>query len=288
MKRWSLFAVSTVLSLTVGLTGCSPPAQVEHYVSPKIQGEAQRINLDEVQKAFWDTKGKDFNSWMAAFEKKVNEIYDGKDVVSIDATRQSGRLVVTGYINKVNKEGFQPGDEKLFSIEQTGEAVNSEMPYRVAGQDGRTYYEGHHSFLDNPILQMMLVSHMMGGWGGRYYTPAPRVVVLQQSRDTFRQSPQFGQQQQANKGFFSRFNQKSAGGELESRNKFGSSTPFSSENGLDKRRQFGGSAPTPAPETSSGWGGRRSSGFGASEPSSSGFGGFGGMRRGGGWGRRRR
>ena len=286
MRRWPVFALTTLLSLTIGLAGCSPPTPTEHYVSPKIQGEAKRINLDEVQKAFWDTKGKDFNSWMAAFEKKVNEIYDGKEVVSIDATRQSGHLVVTGYINKENKEGFKPGDEKLFSIEQTGEAVNNEMPYRVAGQDGGTYYEGHHSFLDNPILQMMLVSHMMGGWGGRYSTPNDRIVVLQQGRDAFRATPQFGQQREANRGFFSRFNQKSGTGELQSRNKFGSNTPFSSGTGTETRRTFGGGTPsTPAPESAGGWGGRRSSGFGS--PSSSGFGGFGGMRRGG-WGGRRR
>ncbi len=259
-------------------------------MSPKIQGASQRINLEEVQKAFWQSKGKDLNTWMAAFEKRVNEIYDGKELVSIDATRQNNRLVVTGYLDKVNKEGFQPGDEKLFTLEQTGEAANNEMPYRMSGQDGRPYYEGHHSILDNPILQMMIVSHLMSGWGGRYYTPPARTVLLEQGRDSYRQSPQYAQQKEANSGFFSRFKTKSAGGELESRNKFGSSSFSTATDASSKRRIFGGSPATPASQpgtapASSGWGGRRSSGFGSSSGSAPSL--FGGMRSSG-WGRRRR
>ncbi|HEY9715580.1 MAG TPA: hypothetical protein V6C72_19055, partial [Chroococcales cyanobacterium] len=90
-------AVFCAASIFIG--GCGSrvnSGKVEHYVSPKVEGEMARINLDEVQKAFWETQGKDFNSWMGAFEKRVNEIYDGKEVVSIDATRESGHLVVTG------------------------------------------------------------------------------------------------------------------------------------------------------------------------------------------------
>lgn len=281
MNRYYAGVLSTLLALCIVLGGCST-VPTEHYTSPRIKGEAQKINLEEVQKAFWDSKGRDLNTWMAAFEKRVNEIYDGKEVVAIDATRKENRLVVTGYIDKVDKEGFQPGDEKLFCIEQTGEAVNNEMPYRVSGYDNRPYYEGHHGFLDNPFLQAFLISHLMGGWGGHYYTPRTQVVVLKDYRDGFRQTPQYGQQKTANQGFFSRFKTKDTGG-LESSKKFGS-TGFSSSSG-DKKRIFGGSSsssPTtsaPSSTSSSGWGGRRSSGSGL-------FGGGGGMRRS--WGGRRR
>src|ERR1700730_9333541 len=132
MKNWQVCALTMVLIAGTALAGCSSaPQNHERYVSPTIQGESQQINLDAVKQAFWDTKGKDFNTWMGAFEKRVNEIYDGKEVVSIDATRDDGKLKVTGYINKANKEGFQPGDDKLFTIEQTGDAANNEMPFRV-------------------------------------------------------------------------------------------------------------------------------------------------------------
>jgi hypothetical protein len=270
MRSRHLITLCAISFLCLNLGACTPYSEerVERYTSPHVQGESERINLDEVQKAFWDTKGKDLNTWMAAFEKRVNEIYEGKEVVSIDATRKANLLVVTGYIDKVNKEGFQAGDEKLFSIEQTGEAANNEMPYRVADRYDRPYYEGHHSILDNPFLQAMLISHMMGGWSGRYYTPPSQVVILRDQRDSFRQYPAFSQQKSANQGFFSRNPSQSSKG-------FGSS--FSSSSG-NKSRSWGSSSSSGGgglfSSPSSGWGGRRSSGFG------------GALRRG--WGGRRR
>ena len=263
------------------VTGCAPEASVEHYVSPRVEGAQQRINLEQVEKAFWDTQGKDFNGWMSAFEKRVNEIYDGKEVVSIDATRHTGKLVVTGYIDKQHKDGFQPGDDKLFTIEQTGDAVKNEVPYKVSGTDGVPYHEAHHSILDNPILQMMLLSHMMGGWGGRYYTPPERVVVLHDYQSSYRATPQFGQQQATNQGFFSRFKQKPGGG-LQSSRSFGSGS-FSTDD--SKRRSFSGSSGssgTSAIQPASGgfsWGGRRSSSSSFGSSSSFRMRSWGGRRR---------
>lgn len=295
MKQLHAGVLAAVLAISVYLSGCSSHrSEVEHYVSPQVTGEAAKINLDEVQKAFWETKGKDskdFNGWMAAFEKRVNEIYDGKDIVSIDASRESGKLVVTGYINKEKKEGYKPGDEKLFAIEQTGEAVNNDMPYRVSTAEGRPYYEGHHSLLDSPIVQFMVLSHLMGGgggWGGRYYTPYSHVTVLHDYRNTWRSSPQYSQQQTSNTGFMSRFKQKALGGGMESKTSFGGGSAASD---APKRRSFWGgsssSSSTTSTSTSSGWGGRRSSGGGIFG-SSSGSSGFSGFRSRGGWGGRRR
>lgn len=264
--------LTLALVFSIGLTGCvrTQWQPVEHYVSPhaQVQGEEQKINLEEVQNAFWETKAKDFNSWMAAFEKRVNEIYEGKEVVSIDATRKDGKLTVTGYFEnkKENKkeQGYQPDEEKLFQIEQTGEVADNELPYRMTGSGGTTYYEGHHSILGNPIVQMMVLSHLMGGWGGRYYTPYERVVVIRDHRDTFRTTPTYTTQKSANQGFFSRFKEKSGGG-FASKTKFGGSS-FSEGASTTKRTWGGFSSGSTSTSTSKspfggGWGGRRSSGF---------------------------
>ncbi len=286
MKQVQTGLMVALLTLSVYLGGCSSHSnRVEHYRSAQVEGESAKINLDEVQKAFWDSKGKDskdFDGWMQNFEKRVNEIYDGKDVVAIDATRENGKLVVTGYIDKLKQEGFKQGDEKLFSIEQTGEAVNNEMPYTVNTGYGTPYYTGHHSLLDSPIVQYMLLSHMMGGWGGRYYTPYPRMVILGGHRDTFRASPTYSAQQASNTGFMSRFKEKSLGGGFASKSGFGGGTVSSDSS---KRRSFGfgsSSGSSSSESSSSAWGGRRSSGgiFGSSSG--------GGFRSRGGWGGRRR
>lgn len=287
MKKWLALAITFGIGVTM-LSGCSQ-GPTEHYVSSQIQGESQKINLDEVQKAFFDMKGSgDFQSQMATFEKRVNEIYDGQGVVSLDATRNNNRLVVTGFLEKNNQPGFQNGDEKLFTLEQTGDVVNNQMPYRVSGYDGRPYYEGHRSILDNPFVQMMVLSHMMNSWGGRYYTPYSNYSILQNHQSVFRTTPQYNQQKTANEGFFSRFKKNSAGNVV-SKNSFGSSS-FSSGATSAPKRSWGFSPRSSSGNTfgsgsssfssgsssfgsSSGWGGRRSSGF------SLGSRGWGGRRR---------
>lgn len=273
MKR--CLSILSVLCIAVSVTGCSSRSNVEHYVSnqPKIEVESSKINLDEVQKAFFESKGSDFKSWMGSFEKRVNEIYEGKDVVSIDATRENNKLVVTGYIDSKKEPGFQKDDEKLFSIEQTGDVVNNDMPYRVANYDGSTHYQGHRSILDNPFIQMMMFSHMMNMWGGRYYTPYDRFGPLSSHRTAWRSSPAYETQKSANQGFFSRFKSKADGSGLSSKNTFGSGN-FSSSSTEKRRSWFGGSSSSSSSGSSSMWGGRRSS-------SGSGFRmrGFGGRRR---------
>lgn len=272
MKQFQASFLAVTLCLAI--TGCSTgPRHVQHYVSGTVQGEAAKINLEEVQKAFWETKGKDFDTSMTAFEKRVNEIYDGTGVVSIDATKDTGKLTVTGYIDTNKTAGFQTGDEKLFAIEQTGDPVDDKVPYRVANGDGQTYYQGHHSLLDSPMVQMLVLSHLIGGggfgggWGGRYYTPRDRVVVLDNHRTAYRTTPQYSQQKASNSGFMSRFKTSTNGAVQSTKTGFGSG--FSSDS-TQRRRSWGSSSPSTS--SGSGWGGRRGS--------------FGGGSRG--WGGRRR
>lgn len=274
MKMLSKQILSMALIATVFMTACTAPSQEpeERYVSSQVQGEAAKINLEEVQKAFWDTKAKDFQSWMNGFEKRVNEVYEGEGVVSIDASRKKEKLTVTGYIDNNKEAGYQDGEEKLFSIEQTGDVADNQLPYRVSDQSGRPYYEGHHSILDNPFVQMMVLSHLMSGWGGRYHTPYAQTSALQGHRDSFRSTPAYNAQKTANTDFNSRFKQKSGGG-FASKKGFGSGT-FSTSTSTQKRGWGGFSSSSSSSKTtikSSPWGGRRSP-FGSSR-------GWGGRRR---------
>lgn len=259
MKR--CLGIFSVICITLSMTACSTSGPSEHYVSPQIEVQSSKINLDEVNKAFFESKGTDFKTWMSAFEKRVNEIYDGKEIISIDATRENDKLVVTGYVDNKKEPGFQKDDEKIFTIEQTGAITNNDMPYKVANYDGSTHYMGHRSIFDNPFIQMMVFSHMMNSWGGRYHTPYDRMGPLGSYRAGYRQTPQFEQQKTANQGFMSRFKSKAGGTGLQSKSTFGAGG-FSSGS-TEKRRSWfgGGSSSTSGVSSSSSWGGRRSSGF---------------------------
>src|SRR3989442_1089589 len=96
-------------------------------------------------------------------------------------------------------------------MEENGDVNKKKVPFFVAGQDGQPYYQGNHSILGSPFVQMMVLSHLMGGWGGRYYTPYTNTVILRDHRDSFRTSPGFGTQQTANETFNSRYKANSAG-----------------------------------------------------------------------------
>lgn len=265
MRHFSKAIIGLALSGLM-LAGCSGGDTKEHYSSPMTQGNSQRINLQAVQDAFLKTKGNDFNAWMAQFETRVNEIYQGEGVVSIDAGREKNRLEVTGFIDTNGKQGCQADDEKLFAIAQTGDVRGNQMPYRVEGSNGYVYSHGSYGILGNPLVQMFLISQIMRP---HYYTPRDRVVVLDRHQNTYRRTPDFNAQKKRNHSFFGSFKKKSDGSLKSNRS-------FSSWGGLfgsSKKRSWGSSS-------GSGWGGRRSSSWGGGGRS------WGGSS--GGWGRRRR
>ena len=152
------------------------------------------------------------------------------------------------------------------------ERVHDQVPIRVSNGGGATYYEGSHSLLDNPFLQAMLISHMFGGWGGRYSTPHTRVVYLNNYRDTYRRTPSYSVQKAANKSFATRFKQDQAGN-VSSRRGFSGGT-----SGTKRRSWTGGSGANPGAGDATEshprrtWGGRRSSSSSGSSSRRSGYG----------------
>ncbi|HNH74552.1 MAG TPA: hypothetical protein PLF23_12280, partial [Candidatus Obscuribacter sp.] len=78
-----------------------------------------RINVDAVEKALKEIQVDDQQGWMDAFEKRVNEIYEGDGIVSVDSRMEGDMLKITGYVEKNSEDGLQPADEEIFSIKQT-------------------------------------------------------------------------------------------------------------------------------------------------------------------------
>lgn len=254
MTTWQQRMVTGTLVLSLGFLGaCAPEAprqeaQSDRYTSPVIEGEAAAINLEAVEAAFFNSKGQDFASWMSAFETRVNEIYTGEGLVSIDAERANDRLVVQGYIEENQHEGFQGEDRKLFALEQTGPATQDAMPYRVTDGQGAVYNAGTHALLANSFLQSFLLFGMFS-WAGSYFTPRNRLVALDDHRSRYRQTPAYRTQQVANRNFANRY-------------RVGADGRYRSRTGFDNRRPAAGNQPNNARQRSNPWAGRRTGGGG--------------------------
>lgn len=271
--------VATLLVACGGNQGDSASGDGDRYVSARVSGDREAINLDAVHEAFFKAQGQDFDSWMQAFEKRVNEIHEGDEVVSIDARRKDGMVKVVGYVDEDGEDGFgEAKDRKLFALEQTGVAEGAKgFPYQVSGGQGQPFFQGYPppqyhsgSLLDNPFVQFMILNQVFNGGFG-YSTPWRRTTVLRNHRDAYRTSPAWRTQSSANKGFMSRwFGNKDR---VTSQRRFGSGMSSQGSSGYRTQRRswFGGSSGSSG---SSGWGGRRSGS------------GFGGGRRA--WGGRRR
>ena len=297
-RTWMTAAVALAL-LAAPLAGCSGGSKNaekddaavqraleggERYSSAQVQGATARINLDAVRKAFETTQGGDMNAWMGAFERRVNEIYEGSETVAIDAARKDGQVVVAGFIERNGTGGFQQGDDRLFVIEQTGAAANNQVPYRVANHDGQTYYQGSSGFGGMGTFMMgMMAGQLMSNWGG-YHTPRSHYSTLSSHRTSYRNTPSYQSQVRQNTSFASRFKAKAAGG-VQSNRSFGQGGV--SQGGTTSRRTWGGTTggSTGADASTSGtkssgssWGGRRSSSSAESGSSSSSTGGWGGRR----------
>ncbi|MSP63406.1 MAG: hypothetical protein EXR72_24300 [Myxococcales bacterium] len=143
------------------------------------------IDWDKVNEAYKTADGP------ADFEKKVNEIYEGDEVISVSVQDLDGNAqVVTGFFDK-DKSGTVQEEEKVFTIKRdvTGEGT---------GQYATQGYGAHYGYYHSPM--MSLVTGMMMGsmissafrpnyvpmYRQPYTTPIARMGELHGSRSTFR------------------------------------------------------------------------------------------------------
>jgi len=143
------------------------------------------IDWDAVAKAYKEAEGPQ------DFEKKVNEIYTGDELISISVVDKDDKhQVVTGFIDN-NVNGAVDEGEKIFEITRriTGEDAGE---YRMSGYG---HYAGYHSPVFGIMTGMMLGSMLMGPTRGAYTTTPARREALAQHRSSYRA---------ANPGRFSR------------------------------------------------------------------------------------
>ena len=153
-------------------------------------GAAGRINLEDVQEAFKDSKS------VTEFEERVNEIYEGDGVVLIRASQDGEILVLEAWEDLNNNNEIDASqDDKLFDI------VKDHGENNMRGYGSNGYYRSSFGAGDF-LFTYLLLSSLRGPYF--YHTPVGYGDTLRRHRTSYRQSPRYSTQVSKNSRYFSR------------------------------------------------------------------------------------
>ena len=192
----SRFRLGTAISLG-GIVAAAPLVAAcgsSYDTWAATDGAAGRINLDDVQEAFKNSKS------ATEFEDKVNRIYEGDGLVIIRAKQDGEALTLEGWedLNR-NSDIDDATDDLLFSI-----VKGSDNKYDMRGHHGNGYYRSGFGAGDFLFTYMLISAISPRGY--YYNTPVSRGSTMRNQRTTYRRSSGYNRQVQRN----SKFNSKQA------------------------------------------------------------------------------
>jgi len=183
MLKKTLLATALAASLIGGVAGCEPGQDnVDRWAT--TENTNVKIDWDKVNEAYKQADGPE------DLEKRINEIYEGDEIISIAVQDQDNKTqVVTGFFDK-NTNGTVEDGEKIFTIkrEPTGEGT---AQIQTTGYGA--YYGYHSPFMS--IATGMLLGHMMTSmfmpsympmYSRPYVTPHTRLSDMHGSRSSYR------------------------------------------------------------------------------------------------------
>lgn len=185
MRRVKLRTRSIVLPALLSVSLAGAPACQQSSTDRWVTTSNTNVDIDwdAVSKAYQEAEGPE------DFERRVNEIYTGDELISVAVVDKSDKSqVVTGFFDK-NTSGAVDEGEKIFEITRniTGEGTGQ---YQMSGYG---HYAGYHSPMFDIMAGMMLGQMLMGPMRPGYvmmsqpYTTSPtRREALAQQRSTFR------------------------------------------------------------------------------------------------------
>lgn len=163
----NLLTASLGVALVLPASGCgrSGSGGTQRWVT------TQNANVD----IDWDAVGKAYKAAEGPedFERRVNEIYTGSELISISVQDEDAkRQVVTGFFDK-NSSGAPDEGEKIFGItrEITGEGSGQ---YQMQGY-------GHYSHYRSPMWDIAS-GMMLGSMLSRAFSPSYRPMYVQPYR----------------------------------------------------------------------------------------------------------
>ncbi|WP_437954456.1 hypothetical protein WME76_22975 [Sorangium sp. So ce119] len=191
MQTKTILPVVVLTAFAVAASGCGKGGTErsnERWAT--TENTTVELDFDKINEAYKAAEGPE------DFERRVNEIYQGSEVISVavqdlDAKSQ----VVTGFFDK-NTDGAVQDPEKVFTIRRdvTGEGA---AQMQTSGYGAFGYY---HSPLMGIASGMLLGSMLSSAFRPNYVpvytqpytTPPSRASALQSHRDTVRSSSPSG------------------------------------------------------------------------------------------------
>ena len=249
--------------------------------SKEVRGAEGIVNLNEVREAFRATHE------MAIFEQRVNEIYEGEQLIVFEAKEVKNGFQLLAREDLDGSKTTSSSDDLLFTLSVKGREATLKGAGANSFYNETWLYEAppgaaeqvrevrHSSFASSPFFWWWMLSP---GWGG-YYTPGYRYDSMYSHRGTYRSSRAYRDQVSRN-GSYTKRNASSFRGSSKTMSsqrksyvkKMPSTSGYKQKMAASARKT--GSGYTSQSRSS---GSKKSSFFGSSRKSSS-SGGFGGFR----------
>jgi hypothetical protein len=204
MSKLSLLAGALAVLITGASLGASAgcdsgPSRVERWAT--TENTNVKIDWDKVNEAYKQASGPE------DLERRINEIYEGDEVISVAVQDQDKQTqVVTGFFDK-NSNGAVDDGEKIFTIkrELTGETT---AQYQTMGYGP---YYGYHSpllsiasgMIVGSMISSIFMPHYVPVYTHAYVTPMTRVTSLHSERSSYRASnpARFGPRSQSGRTY---------------------------------------------------------------------------------------
>ena len=180
ISKTTLLASTLVIALAGIAPGCARDTDnVERWAT--TENTNVQIDWNKVNQAYRDASGPE------DLEKRINEIYEGTEIISIAVHDQDDKTqVVTGFFDKNTNGGVDEG-EKIFTIKRkpTGEGA---AQYQTMGYGP---YAGYHSPFFSIASGMMMGAMLSSMFSPaympmRYVTSEARVGSLRSQRTSYR------------------------------------------------------------------------------------------------------
>lgn len=201
MLKYASIAASGVIAGGGAFTIVSCSSDSEQWA--ETSGQAGQINLEAVEEAMKDSKD------VTEFEKRVNEIYTGDEMVLIEVKNEGEEQLVSGYSDlNDNMQIDYDEDEKLFTFRRWFEG--NDHRYEMRGYGMNSYY--YHPY---PAGTNLLTTYLL--WSAltrpMYTVPIYHTTVAERQttrayRTQYRQTPSYRNQVQLNKSYQTRMSSK--------------------------------------------------------------------------------